>query len=66
MRVRTRAHVYLSQAIAQKEPGLSFVAWQLDPAVMNNIVRTDWFSRYQDILSRHNVRWKIKTYHGDE
>ncbi len=66
MLVRTRAHVFISEAVAHKEAGQVSLAYRLAPALMNNIARTHWFSEYQDLLSRPNVRWKIKTYRDDE
>ena len=66
MLVRTRAHTCLSCEVAKKEAGLPHAAWLLDPALMSNIARTKWFAELQDLLSRPQFRWKVKTYRDDE
>jgi hypothetical protein len=66
MLVRTRAYACLSTAVAQKQGGLCSVTWDLVPKLMTNIARILWFSEYQDLLSRPNFQWKLKTYRDEE
>jgi hypothetical protein len=66
MLVRTRAHAVLCQIVATKIGGLGAFTWAIAPALLNNLARVQWFSELQDLLSRPNMRWKIKTYCTNE
>lgn len=60
MLCRTRALVCLSQKVVETENSPFAVFWKLDPAAMNNFIRSHWFSEYQDLLSRSEFCWKMR------
>ncbi len=66
MLVRTRAFVYLSQAVVRKRSAVTDDAWNAAWPLLINIARADWFTELRNLLARPEFKWKMKSYRDDE
>jgi hypothetical protein len=62
MLCRTQSPAILSQAIVQKEWGPSVIISENSLKLFHNIIRSECYSEYQDILSRPQFKWRMKIF----
>jgi len=62
MLCRTQSLATLSQAIVQKELSSSVMIPENSLKLFHNIIRSECYNEYQDILSRPHFKWRMKIF----
>lgn len=63
---RTTLTVEMNKVLFRQENLLLEIAYDNDPQLANNIVRSDLFKQYQDFLSRQLWKWKCSVFPSED